>query len=53
MKQVGATNTFIRTPFLCEGILEGTLAGLVAMALLMLWIGDIVRRRMRRDSDGD
>ncbi len=34
MKQVGATNAFIRTPFLCEGLLEGLLAGTLAMGLL-------------------
>ena len=34
MKLVGATNTFIRTPFLCEGMLEGLLGGVVAMAVL-------------------
>ncbi|MFH1845578.1 MAG: permease-like cell division protein FtsX [bacterium] len=34
MKQVGATNTFIRTPFLWEGMLEGLLGGIVAMSIL-------------------
>jgi cell division transport system permease protein len=34
MKLVGATNGFIRTPFLCEGMLEGLLGGVVAMAVL-------------------
>jgi cell division transport system permease protein len=34
MKLVGATNSFIRTPFLCEGVLEGLLGGVVAMAVL-------------------
>jgi cell division transport system permease protein len=34
MKLVGATNAFIRTPFLCEGLLEGLLGGLLAMAIL-------------------
>lgn len=35
MKQVGATNAFIRTPFLFEGALEGLLGGLFAMAVLV------------------
>lgn len=33
-KLVGATNAFIRTPFLCEGMVQGLLAGLLAMGLL-------------------
>ena len=35
MKLVGATNAFIRTPFLCEGMLEGLCGGLLAMAILV------------------
>ncbi len=35
MKQVGATNAFIRTPFLVEGLLEGLCGGLFAMAVLI------------------
>jgi cell division transport system permease protein len=35
MKQVGATNAFIRTPFLFEGMLEGLCGGLFAMAVLV------------------
>lgn len=34
MKLVGATDGFIRTPFLCEGMLEGLCGGLLAMGLL-------------------
>ncbi len=34
MKLVGATNSFIRTPFLWEGMFQGLLGGLVAMAIL-------------------
>jgi cell division transport system permease protein len=36
MKQVGATNWFIRTPFLLSGALQGAAAGALAMALLLL-----------------
>jgi cell division transport system permease protein len=34
MKLVGATNFFIRTPFLCEGMLEGLLGGVLAMTIV-------------------
>ena len=33
MKLVGATNAFIRRPFLFEGVLQGLLAGIVALAI--------------------
>jgi cell division transport system permease protein len=33
-KLVGATNGFIRTPYLCEGMIQGLLAGILAMGLL-------------------
>lgn len=36
MKLVGATNGFIRRPFLLEGMLQGLLAGLLAAILLWL-----------------
>lgn len=35
MKQVGATNWFIRTPFLISGALQGAAAGALAMGLLL------------------
>lgn len=41
MKLVGATNSFIRRPFLFEGILQGLIAGALAAALVFLifeWI---------------
>ncbi len=34
-KLVGATNAFIRTPYLCEGMIQGLLAGALAMGVLM------------------
>mgnify|MGYP000279968603 CR=1 FL=1 len=40
MKQVGATDSFIRRPFVLEGLLEGTLGGIlaaVALYFLQLW----------------
>ncbi len=41
-KLVGATNTFIRLPYLCEGMIQGLLAGCMAMGILMLtgWLLD-------------
>ncbi len=36
MKLVGATNGFIRRPFLVEGIIQGLLAGIAASGLLVL-----------------
>jgi cell division transport system permease protein len=35
MKLVGATNTFIRTPFVLTGGLQGLVAGLIAMVVLV------------------
>jgi len=35
-KLVGATNTFIRIPYLCEGMIQGLLAGALAMGLLAM-----------------
>lgn len=34
-KLVGATNAFIRTPYLCEGMIQGLLAGTLAMGVLL------------------
>ncbi len=42
-KLVGATNAFIRTPYLAEGMIQGLLAGALAMGLLALagwFLGD-------------
>ncbi len=42
MQLVGATNTYIRMPFICEGLLDGLIGAIVAVAVLslaraMLW----------------
>ena len=42
MQLVGATNTYIRLPFICEGLLDGLIGALVALA--------IASRRARRRS---
>ncbi len=42
MKYIGATNWFIRGPFLAEGILIGLLASMVSTALIALVYGKIV-----------
>ncbi len=45
MKLVGATNWFIRVPFMLEGLLQGV-AG-AAMAFAVVWIGrDIIQDRV-------
>jgi cell division transport system permease protein len=41
MQLVGATNTYIRMPFICEGLLDGVLGALVAVGVLAaarLWL---------------
>jgi cell division transport system permease protein len=47
MKQVGATNWFIRTPFLLGGALQGAAAGALAMILLL-----IAHRLLEREISG-
>lgn len=42
MKYVGATNWFIRGPFLIEGILIGVISALIALAITYLLYGQIV-----------
>ena len=41
LRLVGATNTFIRVPFLLEGITLGVIGGLVSLVLLLLLINSI------------
>jgi cell division transport system permease protein len=36
MQLVGATSTYIRLPFICEGLLDGVIGALVAIALLAI-----------------
>jgi cell division transport system permease protein len=36
MQLVGATSTYIRLPFICEGLLDGLIGALVAVALLAI-----------------
>jgi cell division transport system permease protein len=36
MQLVGATNTYIRLPFICEGLLDGLIGALLAVGLLAL-----------------
>jgi cell division transport system permease protein len=36
MQLVGATNTYIRMPFICEGLLDGLIGALLALGLLAL-----------------
>ena len=38
LKSIGATSRFIRTPFIIEGILEGIIGALLAMAVLFIAI---------------
>ena len=49
MKAVGATNSFVRWPFMVEGILLGMLSALIALGLqyavysvASIWLGDIM-----------
>ncbi len=41
MQLVGATNTYIRLPFICEGLLDGLVGALVAIALLAIARGTL------------
>lgn len=36
MQLVGATNTYIRLPFICEGLLDGLIGALLAIGLLAI-----------------
>lgn len=42
MKLVGATNAFIRSPFMVEGILQGAIAGLAALATVHLFFSYLI-----------
>jgi cell division transport system permease protein len=43
MELVGATSTFIRLPFLIEGLIQGVLGGLIASALLYGALEHLIR----------
>jgi cell division transport system permease protein len=43
MQLVGATNGFIRMPFICEGLFHGLLGGIFAAAVCLLAYLEIVR----------
>lgn len=42
MKLIGATNRFIRRPFLYEGLLQGFLAGIASLASLMVFFSHLL-----------
>jgi cell division transport system permease protein len=47
MKLVGATNWFIRVPFMLEGFVQGIVGGLMAMGFVLVarnWIDDLLQR---------
>jgi cell division transport system permease protein len=46
MKLVGATNGYVRGPFLAEGLLAGTLGALVAIGLLFIARAELVPKMM-------
>lgn len=51
MRLVGATNNYIRGPFLIEGAIKGILGGL--LALLMAWVTFVVFRGTTGDAGAD
>ncbi len=46
MKSVGATDTFVRIPFVIEGMVIGLISGVISSALLML-LYDVVMKTMQ------
>lgn len=42
MKLIGATNRFIRRPFLYEGVFQGLIAGLAAFGVLLLFFNKVL-----------
>lgn len=50
MRLVGATNGYIRSPFLLEGAIKGALGGLLALG--MCWITYVIFRRTAMDAGG-
>jgi len=52
MKLVGATNWFIRVPFMLEGLVQGLIGGLLAIGFVFLargWIDDLIDRGQALD----
>jgi cell division transport system permease protein len=50
MKLVGATNWFIRVPFMLEGLVQGLIGGVMAIGFVFLakgWIDDLLNRSER------
>ena len=43
MKSVGATNSFIRAPFIIEGVLIGTIAALISTIILNVGYNSFVK----------
>jgi cell division transport system permease protein len=43
MQLVGATNTFIRIPFICEGLFHGLLGGILSAGVVLLGYLEVVR----------
>jgi cell division transport system permease protein len=52
MKLVGATNWFIRVPFMLEGLVQGLVGAGVAVALTRLFIGDLENQAQGGDAAG-
>jgi cell division transport system permease protein len=47
MKLVGATNWFIRVPFMLEGMVQGLIGGMFAVGFVFLaqnWLGDLIAK---------
>jgi cell division transport system permease protein len=52
MKLVGATNWFIRVPFMLEGLVQGLIGALLAVGFTRYFIGDLEREAQRGDAAG-
>jgi cell division transport system permease protein len=52
MKLVGATNWFIRVPFMLEGLIQGLFGALLAVVLTRIFIGDLENQAQGGDAAG-